>query len=1723
MPTVEELEIAYSDQISAGANAGTDSLNKMADAMDRTGASADTVDTKVTRTSKSAAGWVNSLDNVTKSGNALQRAQQQLAQVQDTVNKGVADGSVTQDAAARAIQTQQDKIVALTQRHADFVVASKKSSDATKDLSTTLDDASPKLEAHSGLIGGIASAFGVSTYQIRATEDELHKFIDQVLAGGSPLKALEFQLPNISQNLNGLGNVARVVGGFLMGPGGLVVAAAAAGVALFELGAHAESQQEELATLSQQLRATRTDYDAVAASAQSAARYISQTQGISGSDATATVKVFDAAPTIDGTNSTEIAALTAEAHALSIELGTNVPAGAAAMTAAMADPEKAAQDFATKGLLGVHEQLALNVKAMQDSGDAAGAYTLLNNQLQAATAGAVDKGLTPFGQALRDLHQAFAGPLDDAKSFGKSIGDYVVEGATIAIERITAVVNALKQLPGNWNGNDLSVQPATSAATPLKDVIAQVGQSINAQQDVVSLAQRLQPLESSTGQFDKNGAVVQSSAGALGAMQVMPGNANGNDLSTTIGNVTAAEQLLIDYFKKYNGNQILVSMAYNWGPGNVDKYLAGQASVPHDVAVYAQEATGGHAYTATTVAAKQQGIDAGLSQTDTSTAGQVTTQTEAIKNLNVQMQNLKDLHDAGNVSDADYGSGVTKLTALLNDHQRILLNLRDPMQQLAHAQDLATQSAGAWTGQQKAMVQADQAAEQAAREMGYAHANSAQILDAERGKQQELTNSFNVGVAATQASTAAQNALLQGYDGTTGTLNDYIIAEQAAIKVRETSAPGTAEEARQIAVLTSSNEAAANSATNLATAQGLLKKNQDLDAINLQTSLLGTNSDDAARAMAALAEQQSLVQRYGSAAAVAASDQAQQEAGLAARTEDATLSLNHQKQTLADLSSSASGVFDTLGNDITQAFTQGSGAAVTFTSIMQGLETQLASLIIKFAVINPLLNSLLGTNSTTISDIGSLLGSSSLSGGGSSSGLSLGTMGSLAGVANSASSGGILNSLGLGGVGSSVSGFLGTNLWGGTSAASAIGTSGDINAAYTSTAGLGGTSIGSLLGGAGLGFGAGSLLNGLVGGNKLGGTAGSGVGGLAGAAIGSIIPGVGTLIGGLLGGAGGGLLGGLFGGHAKNPYTLDTVSTAGGQLSLGSSYNQAENDATTAQLKADIASLNSTFATLGATVSSVTGKTNLGPIGDGAGNAVSSIAGRLGALRLTGSTATETQAYSSGLSTADDASVSAFQTAVTALKSMADTVDTLGVKVKAFNADAATVTVGGAGSFSGYSAATTSALDHALDGKTISTSDLQTQISTIQTFVDTTMPGLLTATTSGASDYQTQLAGLTSTYTAAEAQASALGISTDGLASKLSDLSAQMLQTQEETLRQQTDALKVRDYTATGNTEAAAMLTAADNNSTETTAFNQSWQDIYGSAYATAAGYAQALQLLQQTQGDEMIALQKQYDAQQLQLTQAAHSAMAGAVENAYTAQATLADDGTPGGKVASLTYAENGALYAFDDQRQATLDVFSKSLTDAYGQSITTTAGYAAEMAQEETTLGLQRLAIVKSYSDQIAAVTSASYAQAQQSATSLLGSLSDYVTSLATSNLSPLSAADQYKAANDDYRTDLAKAQAGNFTAMQALQGDANTLLTSSQTYNGSGTAFDSDYTRVLQDIQSIAAKGSDALTASALNAALAPVTDTLAGNQQTLIALTKSLLTEMQQANMRKGKAA
>ena len=85
-----------------------------------------------------------------------------------------------------------------------------------------------------------------------------------------------------------------------------------------------------------------------------------------------------------------------------------------------------------------------------------------------------------------------------------------------------------------------------------------------------------------------NAAAPNSSAGAQGPMQVMPGTASDmgvTDPTDVTQNVYASAKYLSQQLDKY-GNPDLAAAAYNSGPGRVDDYLAGKASLPDETLAY---------------------------------------------------------------------------------------------------------------------------------------------------------------------------------------------------------------------------------------------------------------------------------------------------------------------------------------------------------------------------------------------------------------------------------------------------------------------------------------------------------------------------------------------------------------------------------------------------------------------------------------------------------------------------------------------------------------------------------------------------------------------------------------------------------------------------------------------------------------------------------------------------------------------------------------------------------------------------------------------------------------------------------------------------------------------------------------------------------------------------------------------------------------------------------
>ena len=255
------------------------------------------------------------------------------------------------------------------------------------------------------------------------------------------------------------------------------------------------------------------------------------------------------------------------------------------------------------------------------------------------------------------------------------------------------------------------------------------------------------------------------------------------------------------------------------------------------------------------------------------------------------------------------------------------------------------------------------------------------------------------------------------------------------------------------------------------------------------------------------------------------------------------------------------------------------GMLDTFEKTAKSTMARIAAELILRPIIVPVVSSLMGSTGLSGSAGAGAVGGSGLTGG-------LTSMLGLTGAGGQISS-----ALGLNGIGSTVSGWLSTPLWsiGNQSAAttSALSSMGGVYGPATpsavSAAGYSTTSIGSLLGGAGLGFGAGSVLNTLARGNSTGGMVGSAAGGLAGAAIGSIVPGVGTVLGGLIGGGGGGLLGGLFGGGKGFSGGTIQVEVQDGQLVVAGtrSKGKADSSEAVAALQQQVTTINTALSQRG--------------------------------------------------------------------------------------------------------------------------------------------------------------------------------------------------------------------------------------------------------------------------------------------------------------------------------------------------------------------------------------------------------------------------------------------------------------------------------------------------------------------------------------------------------------
>lgn len=1741
---VASIESKFVDSTSAGANAAGAALDKLTTATDAVTVSTD-------RATKSATTLVNQNIASAAAAQKVATATTALSTATATMSAAVARGAATQE--------QMDAVISnLTTK----LQAAKAAHDALTGGVTTLGTTMDKATASVG-----SQNFALQQFKVQSTQA-----FSSILSGQPIMTTFlqqGHQLLDISESTgvslrDTLGAAVKQLGTFLTGPVGIIALFGAAAAGAAYMGVESLNAQQKINQLSVSMRSVTSDYMGAAAAATAAGKaFASANPGTSVGDATQAAATNVAIPGFNDTASSQATLLATESN-LAAMWSTTLPDAAKKLADALKDPGAEADLLAKQNFPGMTAAIEDSIKQMEASGNMAGAQAKLLDVLATASDGAAKK-TGPLNDALGKLHDAFAGLTGSSKSFSDLLGEGFSKDVLFAIGQLTDLLNTMAAAraavtPADPSGKNAYSRGAKASQLtgsnpdqsgpltggPISGTINNVLGALGEMSQSAILT-ALQHAENAAP--NANGTWATSPTGAVGAFQVTPTTykgmgadptdfpmtaknyASGASLSNDTVNTTAAAELWNHLLSKY-GDPYTAVLAYHDGETVIDKLLAGTGTASPAAYAEANAVVGGGSTGRTSVAvpgAATTGVFSNTSQSNSAAyndamkaaSGEAT----AIADLNSKIQALQADQAKQDPSSAQYakdGAAIGVLTGQLSTHitaQAALAKQLDETNLVQMQQGAAAQAVFSAiqklndetfkaTGQQ---VSAGEAADVTTKIL----AGLGQQLDTNLAKQDAQSN----------ATIAAATAMAAG----SKTSGDYTEAQKAAAEALDFTTKSSANYQATVDKITASDKLAkqAQLDLNAAVADAAQSKsnNDQLQVLQLQAAGIGENNDLLTKQVDLLKTTQSLENQQAGGSQTPAG-----QAILAQRAaiDDTTAAIKRQQDALGEVSSFASQAFSTIGDDITQAFVQGSAAGVNFGTVMQGVLAQVLEEVLKLAILNPIINSISGGSAATLSG---LIGTGS--GNGSSSGLSglLGTFGSVAGVANSATGGSSSGGSGLLGSASSIysigkgiyssasggvsatgigalDGILNTSTGLGASTAAETGEgAAQLGVGSTGATSVGGATLGGLAGGIGAGGALGSLANQYVfKGNQQNGEIGAYVGAAAGAIVGSVVPVIGTLIGGLIGGVLGGGGGGLIGPQNAPNYGYEVTQQAGANGLVGVSKSGGEGDpggqaaqALAKQASAYDDALNQILAQAGisASGSTILGANNYSK--GGKGDAANGNAGK------------ETTDVNS-------------------------TFDNL--------------------TFSSQNPILNAALNNPLTKpqNIQQLSDMSTAFSDLAKNLGTLL-NPLSGTNDALGSLGTAQANLNANYATAIQEAKLLGLSTDGLTS--AQATANKALTDAATAQVNTALLgfEGRDDVATGNGGAASVKASQTSAAAETAAFSKSLTDLYGTNFKLTAQYAQDMAQLAKTQADEQAAqittdqqtyagtgaqLQGRqdiaggasqvsegsalttFDISASQQQTALKSQLSGMLQEGaistqqYYAQITQLDQTLAAERLAidkqyvDQATAELNTLSQQDQSYQARTDAaqgnqegadlinqsisganelaaLKAQITSYYGDTAQAQSVYADQSTQLEATLAAEKLAIQQKYDTSSADAATAWEQQQQaimdaayQTVTGYLQNIDNFVKGLANGALSPLSPDAQYQASLSTFTTEATGAKNGNAADIADITNAAQALLEASKNVNGSGAQYVTDFNAVTAALAAIA-NGSTAANAA------------------------------------------
>lgn len=1409
----------------------------------------------------------------------------------------------------------------------------------------------------------------LEAYQITEIVDDVHKFADMVLAGGNPLQALFYEAPNalaIAGGNGGYGAGLSMLKNALIGPAGIAVAAGAAGMAFYKMGAYAEEEESKLAKLSQQLRATRSDANNMADSITSAADSLEKMPGWDKATARQAATTIGSTYNFTGGTS-DIEALAKVAQDAGAVFGS-LEDGLKAVQTAMVDPTAEIQALYQQHLPGVDAQLVEQVKELQAAGEQGKAYALVMQHLTVSTKDAAEQGLTPFQQAVEKLRKQTSPLVDAIQDLALAMGTKLLNSVTsllslpVPAEKTTGGLAGTTVLRNDKHPEMVGMMQVNTAFTPKYDVSTAKG---NVDEGIT----RFQNFLHQTGGNLDNALALYGGfkVGSAGGRQYAA-SVYGQDLSKLPSD---SDALIKQESRRFNLTDGIANLVRKIALQESGGYQYDQrVSKPTSVAPV------DHA-TSAAVIDDRASITGGAADAagGFSTSSYTQSRAEISAYIDAQ-QKLLTTQAAGSKAWQETSERITQARIQL-------ANTLSPQEQIT--QGMKDQNAGlsAQSGYWRSMAEVVAQFGTEARGTGV---DQAALSEAIAAKQQQLATAYNDGTVAVQRQAQAQAAMLSVAGSSEQAIQHATNYQQAYNEALEDFDPKSQAFAEAVKTRTAALNSETDAQARFEQAQQNSGLQDNLSMIQAQTASIGQNADERSVALARMQAEIQEHRKFG----IILPQEAQDYVDLSTKIAEASTEYEHQQQVMDDFTGSISDMADQLSDGVVQGFMQGTSSGMSFKSMLQGVDASIASVIARFALINPLLNSIDGGTRTTLADLGNLFGKVSAD-------------------SNASSSSSILSGYGEGNditsSGWAYSPWEALNVKKQAAAPEGSGSSGQswLSSVIGTKIGGSNVTIGSVGTGLAGGITLGSALSSVGGGSY--GTIGSLAGTALGTGLGAAFFGpIGAMVGGTVLGGLGGLIGSLF---AKKHAVWDSVSGVDGQLEITHTHTRRASDDVSSGLQDDLDSINNVLGYTG-----VTADTGLiGEVGHqkkGKKSSSTSLEDILPDIKLSSSDATFNMALQQLMPTSFD-SVSDYTQDIESLKSLADTLDSMKVSVSKFD-DSSHVTVD---HFNGYTGDMAKALS-TLDGKTLSTDDLQSQFEAIEEFVGTTMPGLLNVTATGSESLMQQVDDLKQKYQDAANTAASYGLDAQALLDKGNAIAAAMIANEQTTLSQSDQSVQARYLSATGDQEGADLLNQQVSAAQEIQQLQENWRGFLGDNYADNVTYQQQLADLEKTQAAERLQIQTEYQ-----------------------------------------------------------------------------------EKALEQQ----------KEYQD-----------QATEQVSSVFSNLLSYAKGLDTSDASPLSVEDQYKAANDNLHTDYQAAMGGNSTALASLQTDMQTYLSLSQKYNGGGAAYVEDYQAVLTMLKSLGSMNTDALTADAMRDIMQDSTTTLASILQQILQATNNLFAETRFQNLK-----